>query len=49
MVAQLSDIPTLQQSREAAQLLFEQDPQLTSFPQLARQVERFWRGHGDVN
>jgi ATP-dependent DNA helicase RecG len=48
-VAQLSDIPTLQQSREAAQLLFEQDPQLTSFPQLARQVERFWRGHGDVN
>jgi ATP-dependent DNA helicase RecG len=48
-VAQLSDIATLQQAREAAQQLFEQDPQLTAFPQLARQVERFWRGHGDVN
>ena len=48
-VAQLSDIPTLQQAREAAEMLFEQDPQLASFPQLARQVERFWRGHGDVN
>ena len=48
-VAQLSDIATLQQAREAAQLLFEQDPQLASFPQLSRQVERFWRGHGDVN
>ena len=48
-VAQLSDIPTLQQAREAAQLLFEQDPHLSSFPQLSRQVERFWRGQGDVN
>jgi ATP-dependent DNA helicase RecG len=48
-VAQLSDIPTLQQAREAAELLFGQDPELTSFPQLARQVERFWRGQGDVN
>jgi ATP-dependent DNA helicase RecG len=48
-VAQLSDIATLQQAREAAQLLFEQDPQLASFPQLLRQVERFWRGQGDVN
>lgn len=48
-VAQLSDIVTLQQAREAAQMLFEQDPQLAAFPQLARQVERFWRGHGDVN
>jgi ATP-dependent DNA helicase RecG len=48
-VAQLSDLPTLQQAREAAQQLFEQDPDLASFPQLARQVERFWHGHGDVN
>jgi ATP-dependent DNA helicase RecG len=48
-VAQLSDLPTLQQAREAAQQLFEQDPELASFPQLARQVERFWHGHGDVN
>jgi ATP-dependent DNA helicase RecG len=48
-VAQLSDTATLQQAREAAQMLFEQDPQLVSFPQLSRQVERFWRGQGDVN
>lgn len=48
-VAQLSDIVTLQQAREAAQQLFEQDPQLAAYPQLLRQVERFWRGHGDVN
>ena len=48
-VAQLSDIATLQQAREAAAQLFEQDPQLAAFPQLARQVERFWRGEGDVN
>jgi ATP-dependent DNA helicase RecG len=48
-VAQLSDIATLQQAREAAELLFAQDSQLTSFPQLSRQVERFWRGQGDVN
>ena len=41
--------PPSQQAREAAQLLFEQDPQLASFPQLSRQVERFWRGQGDVN
>ena len=38
-------------SRHARQpeLLFAQDPQLASFPQLSRQVERFWRGQGDVN
>ncbi len=48
-VAQLSDLPTLQQAREAAQMLFEQDAELAGFPQLAHQVERFWRGHGDVN
>ena len=48
-VAQLSDIKTLQEAGEAAQQLFEQDPQLSVFPQLARQVERFWRGEGDVN
>jgi ATP-dependent DNA helicase RecG len=48
-VAQLSDIATLQQAREAAEMIFAQDPQLSSFPQLSRQVERFWRGQGDVN
>ena len=48
-VAQLSDVATLQQAREAAQQLFAQDPQLAAYPQLLRHVERFWRGEGDVN
>ena len=48
-VAQLSDTATLLQAREAAEMLFAQDPELSSFPQLSRQVERFWRGQGDVN
>ena len=42
-------IPTLVQAREAAQQLFEQDPLLSQYPQLWRQVDRFWRGHGDIN
>ena len=48
-VAQLSDVETIVAAREAAQRLFDQDPLLTQYPQLSRQVERFWRGHGDVN
>ena len=48
-IGQLSDIPTLVQAREAAQQLFEQDPLLGQYPLLWRQVERFWRGHGDIN
>ncbi|MBK8049669.1 MAG: hypothetical protein IPK16_22715 [Anaerolineales bacterium] len=48
-IASLSDMPTLLEAREAAQILFEQDPSLAQFPQISRQVEHFWHGHGDVN
>ncbi len=48
-VAQLGDMPTLLAARNAAASLIAQDPTLVSFPLLARQVERFWRGHGDVS
>jgi ATP-dependent DNA helicase RecG len=48
-VAMLSDMETLATAREAALSLFAKDPTLISYPQLARQVEQFWRGHGDVN
>jgi ATP-dependent DNA helicase RecG len=48
-VALLSDMETLATARNAAQSLFAKDPTLISYPQLARQVEQFWRGHGDVN
>jgi ATP-dependent DNA helicase RecG len=48
-IAQLSDMETLTTARNAAQSLFAKDPTLISYPQLARRVEQFWRGHGDVN
>ncbi len=48
-VAQLSDMATLSAAREAAQALIRQDPELIAHPQLAQQVQRFWRGHGDVS
>ncbi|MFN8444496.1 MAG: ATP-dependent DNA helicase RecG [Caldilineaceae bacterium] len=48
-IAHLSDLATLTLAREAAQELFEQDPLLDRYPQLAKQVSRFWRGQGDVN
>jgi ATP-dependent DNA helicase RecG len=48
-IAQLSDMETLDTARSAAQLLFANDPTLISFPLLARRVEQFWRGHGDVS
>ena len=48
-VAQLSDLETLVMAREAAVKLFESDPELEQYPQLARQVERFWSGQGDIS
>jgi len=48
-IAQFSDMETLEQARQAAQDLLLQDSGLERLPQLARQVERFWRGHGDIN
>lgn len=48
-IAHLSDVATLALAREAAQELFEQDPELREHSSLQKQVWRFWRGHGDVN
>lgn len=48
-IAHLSDVATLAVAREAAQKLFESDPELRDHASLQKQVWRFWRGHGDVN
>ena len=48
-VAHLGDVQTLVVAREAAQSLFAQDPELAGHPELMSQVQRFWRGHGDVS
>jgi ATP-dependent DNA helicase RecG len=48
-VAHLSDTATIILARAAAQKLFAEDPALERYPLLRDQVERFWRGHGDVN
>lgn len=48
-VAHLSDVATLAIAREAAQKIFESDPELRDHSSLQKQVWRFWRGHGDVN
>lgn len=48
-IAHLSDIATLGLAREAAQNLFARDPNLAQYPHLEKQVQRFWRGEGDVN
>jgi ATP-dependent DNA helicase RecG len=48
-VAHLSDTATIILAREAAQKLFAEDPTLERYPLLRSQVERFWRGHGDVS
>lgn len=47
--ATLGDIDTLLMAREAAETLYAEDPELKRHKNLARQVERFWRGHGDVS
>lgn len=48
-IAHLSDVATLAIAREAAQKIFEIDPELRDHSSLQKQVWRFWRGHGDVN
>ncbi|MEZ4735475.1 MAG: ATP-dependent DNA helicase RecG [Caldilineaceae bacterium] len=48
-IAHLGDVATLALAREAAQKLFEEDPELRDHSPLQKQVWRFWRGHGDVN
>jgi ATP-dependent DNA helicase RecG len=48
-MAQLSDTATLSTAQQAAQYLFQNDPELANHPQLRARVEHFWRGHGDLN
>lgn len=48
-MARLSDLTTLTIAREAAQQFFAQAPDLAQYPRLAEQVQKFWRGHGDVS
>ncbi|MCS6826112.1 MAG: ATP-dependent DNA helicase RecG [Caldilinea sp.] len=48
-IAHLTDGETIILAREAAQKLFAEDPTLQHHPALRVQVERFWRGHGDVS
>lgn len=48
-IAQLSDLKTLTEARTAAYDYLAADPQLAHNQPLAKQVERFWRGQGDVN
>jgi ATP-dependent DNA helicase RecG len=48
-VAHLSDVATLSLAREAAQKIFAEDPKLENYPLLKGQVDRLWRGHGDIS
>ena len=48
-MASLSDNATLTLAQQAAQELLRADPNLRDHPLLQDQVERFWRGHGDVS
>ncbi len=48
-VALLSDLETLKEARSAAQAFFDEDAELSQYPELAAEVERFWSGHGDVS
>ena len=48
-VAQLSDMKTLSAARGAAETVFQVDPALEQYEQLAKQVQRFWRGQGSVS
>jgi ATP-dependent DNA helicase RecG len=48
-IAQFTDLETLARAREAALRIFELDPNLENAPTLAQQVQRFWRGEGDIN
>ncbi|MEA3460113.1 MAG: ATP-dependent DNA helicase RecG [Chloroflexota bacterium] len=50
-LAKLSDVSILEQARAEAQALFQEDPDLSK-PEhklLARKVEEFWRGEGDLS
>jgi ATP-dependent DNA helicase RecG len=50
-LAEISDVETLEQARSEAELLFDQDPMLQAPDHrlLARKVDRFWSGRGDIS
>jgi ATP-dependent DNA helicase RecG len=50
-LASLSNVKILEQAREEAKLIFEQDPTLSApeHQMLAQQVAQFWQGHGDLS
>lgn len=50
-IARLSDVGILEQARNEAQALFREDPDLSEPKHrlLARQVQEFWRGAGDLS
>ncbi|MFN2203609.1 MAG: ATP-dependent DNA helicase RecG [Caldilineaceae bacterium] len=49
-VAQLADMQTLVQAREAADsFLTNEDEGLVDYPLLAQAVKKFWRGDGDIS
>jgi ATP-dependent DNA helicase RecG len=48
-MAQLSDTATLALAQQAAQALYNEDPNLANYPYLYEKVEQFWHGHGDLS
>ena len=48
-MASLSDTSTLALVQQAARELLDENPDLSDYPQLGTELERFWRGHGDVS
>ena len=50
-VAKLSDVKILEEARGIAQEIHDQDPELqrAEYQPLARRVQEFWRGKGDLS
>jgi ATP-dependent DNA helicase RecG len=50
-IAKLSDVKYLEEARETAQQLFDQDPELKApeLQMLAEKVNAFWKGKGDLS
>jgi ATP-dependent DNA helicase RecG len=49
LVAQFSDLETVEKARAAAVALFSVDPMLTAHPAILQRVRTFWRGEGDLS
>ncbi len=48
-VAQFTDLATVEEARDAARAFFAHDPLLEEHPAVRTQVQRFWRGEGDIS